>query len=303
MAKQKSPFFGLGASGTVAGTITAVRRRGLDVVESTPFPFNPQSLPQSYHRWLYRDYCNWWRTLSLSDRESYRSAATTLGLTIFAYWMRLCLRTLPDLAGYWRFDNWDNLTFEDFSLENNPMTLLGCVQDDGVISNAAYFDGINDRSVVLNLPALTDFTIMFFAKRTGSTGTRGGILGIDGEKVYTGPGGLQILDWNNGLIRVIICNGGFPVQELGYLDNAFTDNVWRHYAVRWTKPDVTYFRNGFEFDAGIWNDDIDFSTYDLILGLYITHFFNGSIDQVIIKNRALTDAEIYAHSQRRYPLK
>lgn len=67
MAIVKTPFLSLGASGSIANTLTAQRNRSRDTMRSMPVPTNPRSPAQCAHRAVVAKAVHGWRyTLTLA---------------------------------------------------------------------------------------------------------------------------------------------------------------------------------------------------------------------------------------------
>ena len=81
MAKVTAPFLSLGATGSVAGTLTASTWKGIKTMRQKSNPANPQTAAQTAQRGLMADMVNVWRVLiALAlDRTAWNLAASISG--------------------------------------------------------------------------------------------------------------------------------------------------------------------------------------------------------------------------------
>ncbi|MBA7712379.1 hypothetical protein ES703_121353 [subsurface metagenome] len=144
MPKLKNPVLSLGATGTLAESITFTRRRKTNIVEKKPVPTYRRTLPQNYQRWDYEDGIFYWHALTDAQRQEWRSKATRYHMTGFAYFMRWYLLNLPDLLGRWHLDTVSAAQTPDSSKNTNTGTVFGASLTDGYIDHCLSFDGVDD---------------------------------------------------------------------------------------------------------------------------------------------------------------
>ena len=92
MAIVKTPFLSLGASGSIANTLTAQRNRSRDTMRSMPVPTNPRSPAQCAHRAIVAKAVHGWQTTLTHTHNTDESAAPG--------WDRYASATKSRAAGY-----------------------------------------------------------------------------------------------------------------------------------------------------------------------------------------------------------
>lgn len=302
MTKTKTPFFSLGAQGSVGGSVTAQRRNYSTLVREKPFPSDPYSLPQAYQRWLYEDYAYLWTKQTPAVKQQYASAGVRFHLTGFQYWMKYHLKHMPDIVGWWTHDyTYDGLT-PDLSRNAHPLIVDGPSLADGVIAGGYYFDGLNDR---LYYPHHPDFnlvlpiTIEVFVNPT---------LGDDCPLVSKGWT-VGWTDWNYGLkieaseiVRTGFADG---VNTRRFWTTSKIPATWTHLvAVIKSPADMRIYFNAVS-QPGVFAGTAtspSFNSQTLRAFYHRTWWYKGFADNLIIYNRELDENEIRRHSERRYSL-
>lgn len=97
MAKLKSPFASLRASGRFTSILTFLRRFHSNIAELTPIPHDTRSLAQLSWRSMYLKAVDLWHALSPLEKQSWESLARPFHMTGFAYFMSLALKPNPGL--------------------------------------------------------------------------------------------------------------------------------------------------------------------------------------------------------------
>jgi len=132
MAKLKAGLFSLDAAGTLAKTLTFLRRMKGQIVEKTPHPKDAKSAAQLAWRPMFQACADLWHTLSTAEKASWESAARPLHMTGYAYYMSQCLRPNPGIylplaggtmQGDIDMDSHKILTLPDPTLDQDPVTL------------------------------------------------------------------------------------------------------------------------------------------------------------------------------------
>jgi hypothetical protein len=199
------------------------------------------------------------------------------------------------LVGWWPLDSDTN----DYSGNRNDGTNYGSVRVEGINGGARYFDGVNDLVTmgdVLDQPE-NDFTISAWVKSTSTaTGNNNGILYKRGTG-YSYSEGFRF-NMPNGTFNIHIANG----TEWAYYTTpvgGYNDGNWHHVAAVVTRStglkiivDGTVYSN-----TATITGSIESSSPITIGALYLGgggtyHPFLGSICDVRIYNRALSEAEI-----------
>lgn len=179
-------------------------------------------------------------------------------------------------------------------------TANGPIWSSGTFGGGMKFDGSNDY---ISVPHNS-------AQNSSSTLTLSAWIKLDTLNRYNGIIGKSDTIWGNtayafrvintnqlDILLTIAGNTGGGYAELAS-DTRLTSGTWYHVAAVFNKPNVTLYINGRADKTSTWNNDIYQSTTDLIIGGYaygmgLNYLMSGSLDDVRIYNRALTDYEIY----------
>jgi len=301
VAKTKTPFFGLGAQGSVGESITAQRRNRTTLLREKPFPTDPYSLPQAYQRWLYQDYAYLWTQQSAATRAEYRTGGSRFHLTAFQYWMKVMLATLPDIAGWWRFDSLSAGLTPDSSKNANTGTVIGAFITPGLIAQALSFDGINDKVSCGNDPSILidTWSIEAFVKLA--------------DKAQQ-----HLICWATDIPCVSVSWATNPLIYMGanymrYFSVAarttLVDGNWHH--VVFQMPGLNEIANSEMYlDGAPVGAITTISTGAPLAKTTVTlcnrldgavRQLQGIADEIILRNRMLNATEILRHSLRRYP--
>jgi len=204
------------------------------------------------------------------------------------------------LVGYWKFDEYTGATAADSSMFENNGTLTSMNTTgnatsgwtgDGKFRSALRFDGVNDYVNLGNSSSLTTLsarTVSFWWKSTQTSGNKGIITFIGGYNrgfAFIGTSPLLIL--NNSNYRY-------------WADmSSYFDGNWHHIVV--TLPNTTTTGitgatltvDGLSINAGatLSTDNVVAWTTHYI-GTSSYGYFNGTIDEVQIYNRALSSDEV-----------
>jgi len=209
------------------------------------------------------------------------------------------------LEGYWSFNEGSGTIAADSSGNGNTGTLVNNpAWVDGKFGKALHFDGVNDY---VAFPTLHDFpskTALTVSAWINSP------LNSYGTIVYHGCGEFQLTNgvhyenpYNNPMNLSFWVHLSDGINAWYRVDSPIlTANTWHHIVGVWSKGD--YLRiyvdgslanevtipNLYLFNASDWVPSI--GTYDQDRGHHPTEFFNGTIDEVRIYNRALSQQEI-----------
>ena len=208
------------------------------------------------------------------------------------------------LVGWWPFDGNAN----DQSGNGNNGTVYGAslTSDRNGNSNAAYeFDGSNDYISV------NDTTSLSTSNSNGLTIS----CWIKNDQIWTSPRWLYIIsksnqtggwNFNGGYILRAGADGGAPFNyvpllettsgEYNFNSTTYIDSTWELITLTYDNDEAKLYRNGvLDITYTLPNGQIINSTEDLVFGAASngsTHFFEGTIDDIGIWNRALDSAEI-----------
>lgn len=187
----------------------------------------------------------------------------------------------------------DTLVYDFSGLGNNGSVSGATWSSLGRLNGTFIFDGIDDYINASNSSLLNfgtgNFSIEFWMK-TGSSASMRIISKIltSGYEVYIAGGYIDIYIWD-----------GTNDAQNDPLTKKRNDNSWHHVAVLKNSSLLYLYIDG-SYEGG-WDSssvgDIN-TTSDLMIGSLngTGHFFNGSIDELIIYNRTLTAEEILNHS-------
>lgn len=302
MAKPKQPLFSLGAHGTVADSVTYQKGQGTKIAREKPIPAQPRSLAQVYQRWLYQDYIYHWNQLTATQKAYWRAQASGKSITPLGAFMKDRLTHLPDITGLYHLDYISGTSTIDSSRNERHGTVFGAITADGQIDKGLWFDGIDDRVRCPTIPIadLDIGSVEFFAKADPTQALFAQYINLyfDGSNrlgIYATGAGAQL--------EVFGYIGAVVIFDL--LSPTLLDDLWHHFGLTWddTQAVMRVDKNivssaagdkrlNFPGDPTLW-----FATY-----IGASNWYKGSLDEVILYNRALAGTEIQRHSERRYPL-
>jgi len=232
------------------------------------------------------------------------------------------------LVGWWRFDDVNQtgegaLVYDNSSYGNYGTAINQSVQTDaGYLGKGFVFEGDDDyidcgNDSSLNL--MGPLTIsMWIYPRTFGEGGKSHIIskGNDSDGAKSGfTFGIRSSWIGNTNITTYGVYGGYLHRSDS---NAVELNKWQHVAVVWNQSgegNLTFYSNGKKHgimnytepcDGYICSDPRDSSQYPLAIGIRLHKMdraFNGTLDDVMIWNRALSDEEmaaLYANTSSRY---
>lgn len=302
MAKTKTPFLSLGASGSIGNALTSQKRGAQTLLRAKPAPAYRYSLPQAYQRWLYEDYAYLWRQQSDVIQRTYAVAGGRHHLTGFQYWMKYHLTNLPDIVGMWYLDEKAGATAHDRANRNNA-TIFGAVPTSGLIDGSFYFDGLNDYLSVPSNPTLdltTNLTLECFALKTDTDFNLNFCKNFQ-IVVNTAPYVLQIQNADHA--HFYSFDGGLLFDAIWPVA---LGNIWYHLAGTFDSSLPN--RNAKLYVDGILRATANYAlplptnTEPLHIGQYFGHYHKGNIDHAVLYNRTCDATEILRHSKRRYPV-
>jgi hypothetical protein len=201
------------------------------------------------------------------------------------------------LKGYWQFDENTGTTAADSSGNGNTGTLAsGAGWATGQNGSAVNLDGVNDHVQVgtqssLVMSNTASITAWLHPTGPGSDPTFGAaIVAKEGEYV--------LARLPNGRIHWAFANSspGWQLTDTGFVAPL---NQWTHIAVTYDQGTIKTYANGnlvhTHNGAGAIGD-VNTGQNDLRIGgrqmQFITHYFQGRIDEVRLYNRAISESEI-----------
>ncbi len=216
--------------------------------------------------------------------------------------------TLPiiDLIAYWKFDENTGTTASDSSGTGKNGIINGAVWTTGKSGSALQFDGVNDYVSAGSIASGVSGTAMAWIKPSGDHDSQQYIMSggeSGGGDINTRYAIFARVDCPNGEWGTRIANGAsYQLVCSGQAYNSvnFPAGVWKHLAVTYSGSSVSFYNNGqlIRYVAQTVSGAGNSQPFSIgRFGAYsgpTKFYFNGTIDEVKIYNRALTDSEIQA---------
>ena len=201
------------------------------------------------------------------------------------------------LVAGWSFDEASGTSAADSSGNGNTATLInGVTHTAGSSGGGLRFDGANDYIAVPNSPSLdisgTGLTLTMWINPTAAGGDSV-VLGKFWNTTMTAPYyqyGLELVGGTTPNFQVGTTSGVLSAS----MGSALALNQWSHLALVFNGSQVQYFVNGVLLTTAPLPATITARGNSLQVGAdnNISQFFNGSLDEVRIYNRALTAQEV-----------
>ncbi len=220
----------------------------------------------------------------------------------------LSLSAQPGLIGHWSFDESSGLTVYDQTGNANHGTLVNATRVPGIVGGAVFLDGTGevDLSIPNNLAPTTGITLEAWYKSISFLGTgndpifdRGGIahdlpapyqfhLGVQGNERTMHPNNTGDFLFDLGI------NGGWSQIRKNAI---WTPGYWYHVVGTWDGTTQKLYVNGIIVAAatrpGVLSDFGNTMHFGGFSNL--PYKLEGTIDELRIYDRALTDDEILYH--------
>lgn len=198
------------------------------------------------------------------------------------------------MLGYWKFDEgtgniaYDSSGFgNNGTLMNNPTWVTNCVH-----GKCLSFDGVDDYVAIKKFGDYSEgFSIEFWFNMKQSSSYQRPFTSFYFSTCYVSPGSTTFVcflgdggDWSGSLYS-----------------NGWSYNSWNHFAMTYNVSTGTWiiYRNGTSVATGSYNKVMAMTKDLAISSLYwetgYQDPFYGTIDEVAIYNRALTQQEVYQH--------
>ncbi len=200
------------------------------------------------------------------------------------------------------FENFTNAAnnVTDYSTFKNNGSAVGGVawNSSGKYGGAYKFDGSNDYIRIDDSPSLnlsTNFSVFLWAKRDGSSSFERLIGKYKYNGLSTGSWELDAGDTNSSRCVFIMSNGEVAPSTAA---NTFSnDSSWHFLGCVYNGTRVIAYADGTKTVSSLLTARINTTIYPLTIGTTsngtnIENPFKGMIDQVLIFNRSLSDAEI-----------
>jgi hypothetical protein len=211
------------------------------------------------------------------------------------------------LKGSWHFDEGSGTTTYDDSGNGNNGTIYGATWVSGKFKNALSFDGVDDYVDIPTFPSQNkkSITISLWIKPL-KEGHGTGWANSD-TIIYIGGTSSSIKLGYESTNRILLDGWGQDGGESGVVPL----NTWTHVVFVQTSTSWSIYLNGIlsYTRTNPYTEDTVQGTVTIgsSLGEMGNYNFNGLIDEVLIYNRALTDAEIldlynyYGYTTTNYP--
>ena len=253
-------------------------------------------------------------TISIVNVANYTS--TTVNVTTEAHPFSHITVNDSSMLGYWNFDmNWTltatNITY-DLTSNNNDATLQGnqnatVWNQTGIVgggrSNLLTINGTSDyfdagNSSILNNPASTNrITIMVWATTRGSTVSQ--YFLTKNVNSTCEQYGFRLQGSSTPNLRFFACNSSNNNQQTTTTGNfMLLNNTWYHEAVVWNGTHLAFYENGIlnqNLSTGIKLQNYSGSVKIGAAGAGATIAFNGTMDELMLFDRALTQQEISSY--------
>jgi len=201
------------------------------------------------------------------------------------------------LMGYWKFDEGSGDTAFDTSGSNNNGTLMGPTWVDGRYDMGLHFDGIDDYLLVngsATLQVSAPFTLELWAKVGGTTGSYQIML----DHGWNGNNSFYLMEFQpNGVVPQFAVFNDASVN--GYAVSSINVQIgdWVHLVGTYDKYAVRIYVNGTLAGDNYLTGGLNVTDKPINVGARsdLNYYFNGTVDNVVIYNRALSAEEVMFH--------
>ena len=204
------------------------------------------------------------------------------------------IRSYGGLVGYWRLDEGSGTTAADSSGNGNTGTLVnGPTWVSGRYGNALSFDGADDRVQLTSQPPLTDgFSFAAWVKRAGGT-THQEIFNNNQFFVRIQP----YSEDSNQPFEAFVKLSDESIEPRANSGVASTPGTWFFIVVTWDKNYLKIYVNGELKGSSARAGNLTSTTVTAQIGAgeqttLTCNYWNGTIDEVRIYNRALSADEV-----------
>jgi hypothetical protein len=229
--------------------------------------------------------------------QQHAISVPTLAQTFTATYTAITNPLPSGLVAGWSFNEASGTSAADSSGNGNTATLInGVTRTAGSSGGGLRFDGANDYIAVPNSPSLdisgTGLTLTMWINPAAAGGDSV-VLGKFWNTTMTAPYyqyGLELAGGTTPTFQVGTTSGVLSAS----MGSALAVNQWSHLAVVFNGSQVQYFVNGILLTTAPLPATIAARGNSLHVGAdnNIWQFFNGSLDEVRIYNRALTAQEV-----------
>jgi len=192
------------------------------------------------------------------------------------------------LIGYWKMDESSGDLIDAHSTyDGTPTSLTYSVS--GAINTAVTFNGTSSRVAFgTGIKPTTGLSVSFWMKTTSTASS----FIIDLTGYVSNWCGFRIERHSNGITAFLADN------TANYLDEAVNvtvgDGSWHHVVMTWNGSNVYVYTDNSKSTAFPWSSTIVYETGDILYAGSSSSgsYYTGSLDELAIYNRALTDEEV-----------
>lgn len=313
MAILKAPLLSIEAQGAIGDELYFSKTQKQNIARNLIGHSDTKSISQMYHRWLVRDYFNYWNTLTSNQKSLYHKIAIRKGISNFNAWMSHQLINRPDIVASYRMDETTGTSVIDTGPNLLHGTIPSCLHTPGLVDYSVLLDGVDNRITIphnlLLTFSLTSFSISLALKITNVIQAERGFISKFSTLTFAGW-----LIWINASYNI----GAYLLSDattylLRLTSTSLQANSWYRLVSVVDRPNnsITNYLNGIDDNSALQSAG-GFSsgsgigcTTPLYIGyMYLANnkYFPGYIDDVIIYNRLLSPEEALSISSRKYPL-
>jgi hypothetical protein len=210
----------------------------------------------------------------------------------------------PNFASWWKFDEGTGTVAYDSAGDNDGSLVNGPVWTTGYIDGGLGFDGVNDYVDVPDDPSLrftqnSSFSICAWGNPTSA----GGNCEILCKMQTIGKYDLFTYElwWNADyqLFEFVICQSGRHFVDVATPTGSAPAGSWSHVVCIYDNRDMKVYLNGelkgsgnFPYETGTNTADKNVGIGARLVGSGIANYFRGTLDDIRIYNRPLSDGEI-----------
>jgi len=307
MVKLIAPLHSLDAHGTIGDALTfSSRKSGAQCRFQKKQKMTVPAYAQIDNQSLYRVAYARWLAFTDTQKEEYRDLATQSGQAIsgWNYFLGNAIanpKTYLGLVGYWTFNKDQSGTATDVSKNGNTGTLKpswpGNVpayvdSKNAKMERALSFDGVDDYVDCGNDSSLNitnAFTVEAWVKVSDTSNVE---QIVAKAKDATGQRAFRLFRQSNNVYF------DTWTSARAWSTTTITSNTWYHLAGTYDGVNQELYIDGVSKDTDPQSGDITVVSHNLYIGIELNssgnpiEFFNGTIDEVCIYNRALSATEI-----------
>jgi hypothetical protein len=198
-------------------------------------------------------------------------------------------------VAYWSMDQGNGLIFFDNSQYGNNGAIFSASLVQGVFGKALKFNDVDTYVNVSDSPSLNpnDGLSIEAWIRPSITGSNNEIIGkLDQFMLRLDP------SYELGTVSFfVVTNSSYEPRARGSI---LPINIWSHVVGTYDGEQIKIYVNGQLAGSSKRSGNIDNTTNPLKIGNVSGHYFNGTVDEIHVYNRALSAKEVEAHYNNTY---